>query len=37
VIDDFFENSELQFFLLLILDEFDLSLKKSGLLFIPLK
>lgn len=34
---DFFENSKLEFLILLVLDKFELSLEKSGLLLVPLK
>lgn len=34
---DLFENSNLEFLALLVLDEFDLSLKKSDVLLVPLK
>ena len=34
---DFFENSELEFLILLVLDKFELSLEESGLLLVPLQ
>lgn len=34
---DLFENSDLEFLALLVLDEFDLSFEKSDALLIPLK
>lgn len=34
---DLFENSDLEFLALLVLDEFDLSLEESDVLLVPLK